>query len=64
MEARRDLAAATAAPAVGAVEDRTVAGPEGAPPIPVRVYHPPGEPARPPGEASTTGRAGPPGCRV
>ncbi|GGT93577.1 hypothetical protein GCM10010272_43110 [Streptomyces lateritius] len=34
VEARRDLAAATAAPAVGAVEDRTVAGPEGAPPDP------------------------------
>ncbi|MFF8278942.1 alpha/beta hydrolase fold domain-containing protein [Streptomyces lateritius] len=38
-------------------------GPRGrALPIPVRVYRPPGEPARPPGEASTTGRASPPGC--
>ncbi|MFD7259282.1 alpha/beta hydrolase [Streptomyces sp. NPDC059874] len=43
-EARRILAAAprppAARPRVGAVEDRTVPGPPGAPPIPVRIYLP------------------------
>lgn len=47
-EARRILAAAPRPPAdpprVGAVEDRTVPGPPGAPPVPVRIYLPdPGE---------------------
>ncbi|MFD9032297.1 alpha/beta hydrolase [Streptomyces sp. NPDC059567] len=50
VEARRLLAAAPAPPgeppAVGSVEDRTVPGPEGAPPLPVRVYRPEGD-ARP-----------------
>ncbi|MFF8606660.1 alpha/beta hydrolase [Streptomyces sp. NPDC015346] len=54
VEARRVLAAATAAPtdppAVGAVEERTIPGPEGAPPLRVRVYHPPSAPAGPRGE--------------
>ncbi|MBT2543028.1 alpha/beta hydrolase [Streptomyces sp. ISL-44] len=43
-EARRILAAAPRQPAdpprVGAVEDRTVPGPSGAPPVPVRIYLP------------------------
>ncbi|MET9467822.1 alpha/beta hydrolase [Streptomyces sp. NPDC006544] len=43
-EARRILAAAPGSagpvPVVGAVEDREVPGPEGAPPVPVRVYYP------------------------
>ncbi|MCY0926410.1 hypothetical protein OTB20_09385, partial [Streptomyces sp. H27-H1] len=49
-EARRILAAAPRAArpaAVGAVEDREVPGPPGAPPVPVRVYHP--DPERWPG---------------
>ncbi|MET9853786.1 alpha/beta hydrolase [Streptomyces sp. NPDC006450] len=53
-EARRILAAvpATARPAVvGAVEDREVPGPAGAPPVPVRVYHP--DPDRRPGPRPT-----------
>ncbi|MGH4035773.1 alpha/beta hydrolase [Actinomycetota bacterium Odt1-20B] len=44
VEARRILAAAPASPveppAVGAVEDRTIPGPPGAPDLPVRVYLP------------------------
>ncbi|MGY0022112.1 alpha/beta hydrolase [Streptomyces sp. YJ-C3] len=43
-EARRILAAVPAAPfpapVVGAVEDREIPGPPGAPPIPVRIYRP------------------------
>lgn len=53
-EARRILAAvpATARPAVvGAVEDREVPGPAGAPPVPVRVYYP--DPERWPGRRPT-----------
>ncbi|WP_405495655.1 alpha/beta hydrolase [Streptomyces sp. NBC_00096] len=54
-EARRILAAvpASAGPpaAVGAVEDREVPGPPGAPPVPVRVYHP--DPERWPGPRPT-----------
>ncbi|MGW7070396.1 alpha/beta hydrolase fold domain-containing protein [Streptomyces sp. NPDC054855] len=46
-EARRILAATPstgkAAPAVGAVGDRSIPGPAGAPDLPVRVYHPPGQ---------------------
>ncbi|WP_137990899.1 alpha/beta hydrolase [Streptomyces vilmorinianum] len=49
VEARRVLAAAPAPPgeppAVGRVEDRTVPGPRGAPPVPVRIYRPEGDPA-------------------
>ncbi|MGW5847568.1 alpha/beta hydrolase [Streptomyces sp. NPDC055254] len=54
-EARRILAAASRRPArpprVGAVEDRVVPGPPGAPPLPVRVYLP--DPARWPGPRPT-----------
>ncbi|MGW1768299.1 alpha/beta hydrolase [Streptomyces sp. NPDC002073] len=54
-EARRLLAAASRPagppPAVGAVNDRTVPGPAGAPPVPVRVYRP--DPARWPGPRPT-----------
>lgn len=54
-EARRILAAAPRPPVepprVGAVEDRTVPGPPGAPPIPVRVYLP--DPERWPGPRPT-----------
>ncbi|MEV6755212.1 alpha/beta hydrolase [Streptomyces sp. NPDC051214] len=45
-EARRVLAATPptgkASPSVGAVEDRSIPGPAGAPDLPVRVYRPPG----------------------
>ncbi|MCB5180204.1 alpha/beta hydrolase [Streptomyces antimicrobicus] len=55
VEARRIMAAtpppATPPPAVGAVVDRTVPGPPGAPPIPVRIYLP--DPGRRPGPRPT-----------
>lgn len=54
-EARRILAAAPVSaappPAVGSVEDREVPGPDGAPPVPVRVYRP--DPGRWPGPRPT-----------
>ncbi|MCB5166688.1 alpha/beta hydrolase [Streptomyces bambusae] len=54
-EARRLLAAGPAPtgapPPVGAVADRTVPGPPGAPPVPVRIYRP--DPARHPGPRPT-----------
>ncbi|MFF2402527.1 alpha/beta hydrolase [Streptomyces goshikiensis] len=54
-EARRILAAAPGSaappPAVGSVEDREVPGPDGAPPVPVRVYRP--DPGRWPGPRPT-----------
>ncbi|MEV7580377.1 alpha/beta hydrolase [Streptomyces erythrochromogenes] len=54
-EARRILAAAprpaTVAPRVGATRDRTVPGPPGAPPVPVRIYLP--DPGRRPGPRPT-----------
>ncbi|MBT2451844.1 alpha/beta hydrolase fold domain-containing protein [Streptomyces sp. ISL-43] len=53
-EARRILAAPRATvppPAVGSVEDRDVPGPDGAPPVPVRVYYP--DPERWPGPRPT-----------
>ncbi|HEY9374334.1 alpha/beta hydrolase [Streptomyces sp.] len=52
VEARRILAAAPAPPdeppSVGAVRDRTIPGPPGAPPIPVRIYRPEGDVVRRP----------------
>ncbi|MFJ5023849.1 alpha/beta hydrolase fold domain-containing protein [Streptomyces goshikiensis] len=54
-QARRILAAAPGSaappPAVGSVEDREVPGPDGAPPVPVRVYRP--DPGRWPGPRPT-----------
>ncbi|MGW6709630.1 alpha/beta hydrolase [Streptomyces sp. NPDC054956] len=53
-EARRILAAVPRAvppPVVGSVEDRDVPGPDGAPPVPVRVYYP--DPERWPGPRPT-----------
>ncbi|WP_455359171.1 alpha/beta hydrolase [Streptomyces sp. SYSU K21746] len=54
-EARRILAAAPRPPGepprVGSVTDRTVPGPVGAPPVPVRIYRP--EPDGPPGPRPT-----------
>ncbi|MCX4524527.1 MULTISPECIES: alpha/beta hydrolase [unclassified Streptomyces] len=55
VEARRILAAAPKPsgppPVVGSVEDRVVPGPDGAPPVPVRVYRP--DPRRWPGPRPT-----------